>query len=253
MRRVLIGLNVVAPGVFALLWIGGQFWAGLGILFLAHMLALWATLVPTCSWWGAVTYRLQSDHVWLTIDDGPDPEDTPWILEVLEAHGAKASFFVIGEKVRRWPGLVEAIRAAGHRVENHTMTHPQFSFWRFGLRGTTAQISLAQEEITAAAGEPPRCFRAPAGFRNLFVHPVLRRLGLRLVAWSARGRDGVSTDREAIVKRLEKGITPGAILLMHEGKRDAEGRSLIRDTLPKILAEVESRGLRVRVPEEEQL
>ena len=132
MRRLLILLNVLAPIALVLFWVSGFFWFGLAILFLVHMLSLVATLVPGCGWWGAVQTRTEEDGVWLTIDDGPDPEDTPAILKMLEAAGATATFFVIGEKAERWPELIRAISEAGHGIENHTLTHPQFSFWRAG-------------------------------------------------------------------------------------------------------------------------
>ena len=244
MRRLLILLNVLAPIALVLFWVSGFFWFGLAILFLVHMLSLVATLVPGCGWWGAVQTRTEEDGVWLTIDDGPDPEDTPAILKMLEAAGATATFFVIGEKAERWPELIRAISEAGHGIENHTLTHPQFSFWRAGSGTVWREIAEAQKIIEKTAGRAPTMFRAPAGMRNLFVHPVLRKLGLRLVGWSVRGRDGVSQDRDEIVGRVLEGLEPGAIVLMHEGKRDADGKSLIVDTLPRVLEGIRERGLR---------
>jgi len=250
MRHFLIGLNLIAPVAAIFLWVGGYFWIGLGLLFVAHMLALIATLVPGCQWWGSVMTRFDTDEkeVWLTIDDGPDPDDTPAILALLDEYDAKATFFVIGEKAKRWPELVAAIEEAGHEVENHTMSHPQFAFWRFGPGSIKSEISGNQELLSGMLANPPRLFRAPAGMRNLFVHPILRTLGLRLVGWSSRGRDGVSTDREAIVRLLTAGIQQGAILLMHEGKRDPEGRSLIVDTLPQVLESIRAQGYGARLP-----
>ena len=251
MRWILIISNLVAPIAFVGLWLAGHFWWGLGCLFVAHMLALMATLIPSCRWWGPITTRVdpESDTVWLTIDDGPDPEDTPAILRLLSAHDAKATFFVIGEKAEQWPELIESIRKAGHAVENHTMTHPKFSFWRLGARALRKEISEGQKTIARISGVQPKWFRAPAGMRNFLVHRILRDLDLSLLGWSARGRDGVSTDRDAIVNRLARGIEPGAILLMHEGMRDSEGRSVIVDTLPRVLEVIRSRNLRVVVPE----
>jgi peptidoglycan/xylan/chitin deacetylase (PgdA/CDA1 family) len=251
-RRILIALNVVAPLVLVGLWITGHFWIGLAVVFVAHMLVLIATLVPGCAWWGPLVTRLDTlveDGVWLTIDDGPDPEDTPAVLRHLEAHGARATFFVIGEKARRWPELVRAIIAGGHGVENHTLTHPKFSFWRLGARRLRAEIEGGQKAICEAGAPGPTRFRAPAGMRNFFVHRVLRDLGLELVGWSVRGRDGVSTDRDAIVARIGEGIEPGAVLLMHESMRDEEGKSVIVDTLPRVLAEIDRRGLRTVLPD----
>ena len=249
MRLILIGLNGLAPVGLVVLGISGHFWMGLAILFATHMLTLIATLVPTCGWWGPVMTRTGNDGLWLTIDDGPDPEDTPRILQMLAKQDVRATFFVIGEKAARWPDLIEAILQAGHTVENHTLTHPQFKFWRLGPVGVRAEIEGGQAVLEAIAGKRPKMFRAPAGMRNCFVHPVLSRLGMRLIGWSVRGRDGASTDRDAIVGRLVAGMQPGAILLMHEGKRDADGGSLIVDTLPRVLAAAEKLKLSFLVPD----
>lgn len=250
MRMSLIAMNLVAPAVAILLWLSGHGWAGLAVIFTVHMLTLVATLVPACSWWGPQLAHLAEGDaaVWLTIDDGPDPDDTPAILEILRARDARATFFLIGEKAERWPHLVRAIRDAGHGIGNHTMTHPKFSFWRHGAKRIRAEISEAQQVIAVIAGRRPTLFRAPAGMRNPFVHPVLGDLDLQLVGWSVRGRDGVSVDRDAIVGRLSRGINPGAIVLMHEGMRDGEGRSVIVDTLPRVLDVIELRGLRPVLP-----
>ncbi|MFT5856244.1 MAG: peptidoglycan/xylan/chitin deacetylase (PgdA/CDA1 family) [Verrucomicrobiales bacterium] len=249
MRVLLIASNLLAPLVLVVLWIGGLFWLGLAILFVTHMLTLVATLVPTCPWWGTVVTRTDGDGVWLTIDDGPDPEDTPEILRLLAGHDAQATFFVIGEKAQRWPELIQAIQGAGHGIENHTLSHPQFAFWRLGPARVQEEIEGGQRAIAEVLEEwQPSLFRAPAGMRNVFVHPVLKRLGLKLIAWSARGRDGVSTDRDAIIERLEAGIEPGAILLMHEGMRDEDGRSVILDTLPRVLKSIRDRGLKAQRP-----
>ena len=155
---------------------------------------------------------------------------------------------MIGEKVSRWPELVTAMIAAGHSVENHTLKHEKFAFWRFGARRLREEIEGGQRAIAEVLGTRPKFFRAPAGMRNCFVHPILRRMDLRLLGWSVRGRDGVSTDCDAIVSRLENGIRPGAILLMHEAMRDADGRSVIAETLPRVLKAIEARSLHPVVP-----
>ncbi|RLB56556.1 MAG: polysaccharide deacetylase family protein [Deltaproteobacteria bacterium] len=251
MRHFLIALNVVAPVALIPLAMEGHFWWGLGAVFVAHMLALFATLVPGSSWWGPVVreFATKDDEVWLTIDDGPDPEDTPAVLELLAQYDARATFFLIGEKVRRWPELAQAIVRAGHRVENHTSNHALSAFWRFGPRRLREEIEGGHRAIVSATGKEPAFLRTPAGMRNCFLHPILKQMGVPLVGWTVRGRDGVSTDRDAIVARLEGGLRRGAILLMHESKRDSEGRSVIVDTLPRVLEAIQTRGLRAVVPE----
>jgi len=155
-------------------------------------------------------------EVWLTIDDGPDPEDTPRILELLAAHGAHATFFVIGEKAVRHPELIRAIRAAGHEVAHHTHTHPLVAFWCASPTQVRREIDTAMEALRLAGVTPTR-FRPPAGVKNLWLASALRARGLSCTGWSARGLERWHTRPDAVAARVLRGLAPGAILLLHEG------------------------------------
>jgi len=154
--------------------------------------------------------------VLLTIDDGPDPVDTPVLLDLLDKHGKKAVFFVIGEKVRRYPDLAREIVRRGHQIGNHTMTHPAGTMWCAGSARTRCEIVECSRAIEEVTGVKPRWFRAPAGHRNWFTHPALREQGLELVGWKKRAFDAVRRDVPWIVKRLTTGVRDGDIILLHE-------------------------------------
>ncbi|MDB6113910.1 MAG: acetyl xylan esterase [Lacunisphaera sp.] len=126
-------------------------------------------------------------EVWLTIDDGPDPEDTPRILKLLAEHGAHATFFVIGEKAARHPALIDAIAGAGHEVGHHTHTHPIGTFWFASPARVSRELDGALA-VLREAGEKPTRFRPPAGVKNLWLEAALRARGLTCIGWSARGR-----------------------------------------------------------------
>ena len=155
-------------------------------------------------------------EVWLTIDDGPDPVDTPQILALLAAHGVHATFFVIGENAARHPGLIRAIAEGGHEVAHHTQTHPLANFWCASPARVARELDAALL-VLRAAGENPTRFRPPAGIKNLWLAAALRARGLTAIGWSARGlerrRGGVGT----VVQRVLRNVAPGAILLLHEG------------------------------------
>jgi len=173
----------------------------------------------------------------ITIDDGPDPDITPRVLALLEAHGAQATFFCIGERVARHPRLAREIVQRGHAIENHSQRHLQ-RFSLLGPRALAQEIGRAQQTIAAATGEVAQFFRAPAGLRNPFLEPVLARANLRLVSWTRRGFDTVSGSAARVLGRLTRHLQDGDILLLHDGHaaRTAAGGAVILEVLPALLA-----------------
>lgn len=204
-----------------------------------HLLLTATGLVPRSRWLGPNWTRLPAPAapaVAITIDDGPDPEITPRVLDLLDAHGARGTFFCIGERVARHPQLARAIVARHHEIGNHSQRHLK-RFSLLGPRGLGEEIRLAQQAILAATGELPRFFRAPAGLRNPFLEPVLAREGLQLVSWTRRGFDTVNSSARTVLSRLTRGLGNGDILLLHDGHaaRTASGTAVILDVLPELL------------------
>lgn len=181
----------------------------------------------------------------LSFDDGPDPDVTPHVLDMLDKYGAKASFFVIGERAKRHPALVREALARGHSIENHTYHHPwSFAAWTPGAM--IRELANAQSAITLACGKAPIFFRAPAGLRSPLLDPVLVQLDLSLVSWSKRAYDGVQRCPERALSRLTHKMAPGQILLMHDGNaaRNDAGIPLVIEILPKLLQAIEANGLK---------
>ena len=175
-----------------------------------------AVLRPGSQMLGPVRCRTGGDDILITIDDGPDPRDTPRLLDLLDHHRTKAIFFVIGEKARAHPDLVRKIARRGHEIGNHTLSHPQRSFWCAGPWRTWREIAGCQRLIEDITGVAPRWFRAPVGHRNLFTHPVAAALGLGVMAWSRRGYDAVEKDPDKVLERILPGLAAGDIVLVHE-------------------------------------
>ena len=181
----------------------------------------------------------------ITFDDGPDPDVTPHVLDILEARGARATFFCIAELAARHPRLCREIVARGHGLENHTHRHSHgFAF--NGLSGFHRDLAAAQAEIAAASGRQPRFFRTPAGVRNPLLDPVLHELGLRLVTWTRRGFDTRREDPALVSSLLTRGIAAGDILLLHDGNsaRTAAGRPVVLEVLPRVLDAAQSLDLK---------
>ncbi|WP_244849519.1 polysaccharide deacetylase family protein [Caballeronia sp. SL2Y3] len=186
-----------------------------------------------------------ADAVALTIDDGPDPVVTPKILDILDRHRVRATFFCIGRRAAEHPALVREIVARGHAVENHTHRHVHtFSVtWPFWL---TKEIAAAQRTLEAVTGERPMFFRAPAGLRNLFLDPVLQRLDLQLAAWTRRGFDTRECDADRVLERLVNGLAARDILLIHDAGAalTSAGEPVVLAVLPRLIERVRSSGLR---------
>ncbi|MES2705669.1 MAG: polysaccharide deacetylase family protein [Verrucomicrobiota bacterium] len=238
----LLGLLHLPPLAAGVLW---TWQAGLAAMIALHALLLLATLRVHSTFFGSARRRvagMEGKSLCLTIDDGPCP-DTAALLDILDAHDARAVFFLIGERAAGRPDDVREILRRGHRIGNHTRTHPAGRFWSYGPRRQRQEISHCQETLRSLTGPTPRFFRAPAGFRNPFTAPVLRETGLEAWGWHARGFDTSSSDIPLILRRLTGNLVPGAILLVHEGQ--PHHPELLRRLLEKLTAE----GWRCRLPE----
>ena len=181
----------------------------------------------------------------LTFDDGPDPEVTLRVLDLLDAAGARATFFCIAKRAAENPELCREIARRGHAVENHSRGH-QATFPMLGLGGIRREILGAQGTLAELAGRKPRFFRPPAGLRNPLLDPVLHDLGLKLVSWTRRGFDTRHADAGVVAGRLLEGLAAGDILLLHDGHcaRAASGTPIVLEVLPRVLEAARALGLR---------
>jgi len=223
-------------------------WA-LGAVAANHVFNASLSLFPRSRLLGPVLARLPRAYgergaVALTFDDGPDPAVTPRTLDQLDRAGARATFFCIGERVRKHPALAREILARGHAVENHSYRHCLYS----GLWGPgrwRRDIQAAQSAIEDATGVTPLFFRPPFGVRTPMLEPALARVGVHCVVWSARPFDTVARDAAQILRRLEPGLQAGAIALLHDGIaiRKRRGPPVLLEALPAVLVMLQQRGL----------
>jgi peptidoglycan/xylan/chitin deacetylase (PgdA/CDA1 family) len=228
----------------------------LALLVLNHAVITLAGLWPRADWLGPNLTRLPAAaaarrEVALTIDDGPDPELTPAVLDLLDVAGARATFFCIAERAERHPALVAEIVRRGHSVQNHSLRH-RHTFSLLGPSGYRRELAAAQAVLGRLAGHMPEFFRAPAGLRNPFLDPVLHALGLTLASWTRRGYDTRERDPQRVLARLLHDLAPGDILLLHDGHaaRTSDGKPVVLAVLPTLLARLQAAGLRaVTLPE----
>lgn len=215
-----------------------------------HAILTIAGLWPRSTLLGSNMRRLSpaacaAREVAITIDDGPNPSVTPAVLNILDAYQAQATFFCIGKAVESHPDLAQEITRRGHRIENHSYAH-RHHFSVMGMGQLRSEIGRAQEVISQTTGYVPVYFRAPAGLRSPLLDPVLQGLGLQLVSWTRRGFDTITKDPQQVLEKLEKNLSVGDILLVHDGNaaRAADGRPVVLQVLPKLLKTLRDRGFR---------
>ena len=220
-------------------WVAGVALGGYLALILCGVLILRLGMFVDVLWRGPVDAR----GVALTFDDGPSPGTTPKVLEQLAAAGVKATFFVIGRKVKLYPELVRAIVAGGHAVGVHGYDHDRL----FSLRTPESirlDLARAIEVITAASGEAPTLFRPPIGHTTPRIAGALEAFDFTVVGWSVRGLDGLAGARaDRVAARIVPHLKDGAIVLLHDAAENEDFTPASLAALPKILAAMARKNL----------
>ena len=221
------------------MWVAGVALGGYLALILCGVLILRLGMFVDVLWRGPVDAR----GVALTFDDGPSPATTPKVLEQLAAAGVKATFFVIGRKVKLYPELVRAIVAGGHAVGVHGYDHDRL----FSLRTPESirlDLARAIEVITAASGEAPTLFRPPIGHTTPRIAGALETFDFTVVGWSVRGLDGLAGARaDRVAARIVPHLKDGAIVLLHDAAENEDFTPASLAALPKILAAMARKNL----------
>jgi peptidoglycan/xylan/chitin deacetylase (PgdA/CDA1 family) len=161
---------------------------------------------------GTLTHVITAQPlVALTFDDGPHPDYTPRLLDILERHDARATFFVVGEMAERYPEIVRRTAQAGHDLGNHTWDHPSLPY----LPADERRAQLLRTG-TALAPYGKRFFRPPYGHQNLASRVQAGQLGYTVVAWSCHAFDWLDHPAEWLASEISRRLTPGRIVLLHD-------------------------------------
>ncbi len=212
------------------------------LLFLAALPAAFVAYSPAAHLLPFAIRRGPADRraIALTFDDGPDAIWTPRILERLDRYGAKATFFLVGERARACPEVVKGIVAAGHEIGTHGFRHR--NLWLCSPGRTGEEIRHGVEVLEELTGRPVRDFRPPWGMVNLSVYPWLARIGLRCVLWSIQPEGLRPRAPELQAAYVLRRAHPGAIVDLHDapGLTGAPARTYA--ALPAILDGLRQRG-----------
>ena len=210
------------------------------------------TMLPSSQLYGSSFIGLPKGtrRLALTYDDGPNDPYTSQLLDVLAKHGAKATFFLIGQFVKQRPDIVRRVVEAGHSVGNHTWNHPNLIFC--SAAETRRQISETQKAIEEACGIRSTLFRPPFGGRRPGTFAVARELGLTPIMWGVTCYDWSAISNESIERKAREQIRGGDVILLHDGGHKGFGtdRSHTVKATANLLREYSEQGYKfVSVPE----
>jgi len=191
----------------------------------------------------------KGDGSWaLTFDDGPHPEITPRLLDVLDTHGAKATFFLLGESAERQPHLVDEIAVRGHFIASHGYTHSR-GLWR-GPRALGHEIEAAESALRGLLSTP-KFLRPPYGHLGPGWWLAARRHDYRVMLWDLGSKDFLTEDTAQITDRVVKRLSPGRIALFHECRAGSdEGYRHTVVAVDSVLTAAARLGLRTTTPNE---
>ena len=218
-----VAAGVAAYGLFAVFWVGST--------------------APTVTWFGSLTSHgpRSGNEVAITFDDGPNPPFTLEIAGILEAHGARGTFFEVGKAVVQQPDVTRALIDRGHMVGNHSYYHGAVSY----LDPSYPELEQTQKAFKDAVGVCPSVFRPPHGTHTPFMSHIVDDHGMTLVTWDDSAMDWVETDPDVVAAGILSKVQPGSIILLHDGSDGNIGadRSVILQALPKILDGLKAKGL----------
>jgi len=176
----------------------------------------WAACVPSAQLFGRTILKTGDPRTLaLTFDDGPNPAVTPDLLDLLDRHAIRATFFLIGAHVRAFPELAREIALRGHVIGNHTDSHPALPL--LSSCRISEELARCDEAIQNITGVAPRWMRPPYGFRSPLLNGIVaRRGGAGVVMWSRLARDWKPQPTERVMGRLHR-VRGGDIVLLHDG------------------------------------
>jgi peptidoglycan/xylan/chitin deacetylase (PgdA/CDA1 family) len=177
-------------------------------------------VLPRGCWGHGPAHDHQEPTVYLTFDDGPNPLTTPPLLELLDRHDIKATFFLVGQECRKYPELVRRIFDAGHTIGNHTYSHRLLPL--LSTDQLRSEILRTNEVIEAITGQAPHIFRPPFGLMDDRAAAVLKECDMTPVYWGSAPEDWLAPGAHRIIRRVMWKIADGTLIVLHEGGHVAE-------------------------------
>jgi peptidoglycan/xylan/chitin deacetylase (PgdA/CDA1 family) len=216
-----------------------------GLLHYFYGFSLWYIIIPVILYKLAIIYgsaKIDSNFyikafceadttekiISITFDDGPHPEYTPEVLQILSEYNAKATFFVIGKNIEGNEELLKEIDAKGHLIGNHSFSHSFFIDFK-GRKSFLKELSQTIASVYKLTGRQMRFFRPPYGVTTPHLARASKDLGLCVIGWNIRSMDTTADPEEIITERVKEQMKPGAIILFHD--TSAKTVSVLKQTL----------------------
>jgi len=224
----------------------GRTWALAGgtVAYAAFSVFWVGSTAPSVQWFGSLEFHgpRNVNEVAITFDDGPNPPYTLQIAEILEAHGARGTFFEVGKAIAQRADVTKQLIERGHVVGNHSYNHGAFSY----LDPNYPELKQAEDEFRSAVGVCPAIFRPPHGTHTWFMSRVVDDAGMTLVNWDVSAKDWVEHDAQKLARHILDRVRPGSVILLHDGLDGNIGanRSVVVEALPAILDGLEEKGLK---------
>jgi peptidoglycan/xylan/chitin deacetylase (PgdA/CDA1 family) len=184
-----------------------------------------------------------NNTVYITFDDGPIPEITLWVLEVLRENQVKATFFCVGENINKHPEIYKQVLLEGHSVGNHTYNHN--NGWKTNDKVYESSVEKAQTEMDLYQSNQVKLFRPPYGKLKWNQYQRLLKNGYKIIMWEVLSADfDTSLDPETCLEKLKKNTAPGSIIVFHDNVKSFR---ILKKVLPEYLMFLKQKGLETAV------
>jgi len=223
----------------------------IAITFAIVLLIIWilATALPSVHLFGSVVNHgnRKVKKVSLTFDDGPYGNATEKILDILKEKNVKATFFVLGNNVKKYPQILKRMAAEGHLIGNHGLDHSKLLFLK-SRKNYSKNINASEEKIFSILGKRPKFFRPPWGLKSLEMMLALRSKSYSIILWDIITLDPFSwAGKKIILGKIINNLRPGSIIVLHDG-RDTKidyPRENIIEALPNIIDSIQMKGFEI--------
>lgn len=208
------------------------------LVLLVYLALFFFSMNLSCNFYLTAINKAKKDCVILGFDDGPDPEMTPQVLDILEAHQAQAIFFLIGKNALKYPEIVREINRKGHLIGGHTLHHPA-NFGMLDLHRTEEEIMEGIKAVEGIINQKITLFRPPLGVSNPIIAAVIKKNNLDVIGWNIRSYDTINKDAQKMLKRITGKIKGGSSILLHDRAKNTV------EILPEILKDIQNKKLNI--------